>query len=320
MAPTTSGEKELTHHTYTEKQISFLRNNYGKFTHAVVTNLFNKRFKTALTILAIKHATNHHGITFARPIPPIGAEKIDGHGYTLVKVSHHGKRTNWKYKHRLIWEKANGPIPEGYRVIFLDRNRSNFSLDNLALATKAETAYMNRNGLFFDDSERTRTGLAIARLNNSIHKKLIQHLGKEGHERFNRRNENNKRKKKRGKEGIVPRPTYKQEHIDFLQNFAELKMKDLVTLFNAHFDTDFSETKLYSIFSKYKISKRQKNSSGFKGVMKRKVKWEARIKFNNQFIYLGLYDTAEEAAAVRMKKEQELYAPLRKGGKNDYEG
>jgi len=314
---------------YTEKQIDFLRANYGIFNHAVVTNLFNKRFKTACTVKAIKQATMHHGITISRPKLPIGAEKIE-HGYTLVKVCEHGSRKEryWKYKHRLIWEKANGPIPEGYKVIFLDKNKSNFLLDNLALATSAETVYMNHNGLFFNDSEKTRTGLAIARLSNSIHKKIIQNLGKEEHETFIRVRENERRRKERKaksailrlhfsdrKERTVKESAYKQEYIDFLQNIIELKIKDIVALFNSHFETDFNEKKLYRILSKYNIPKRQKNSSGFKGVMKRKDKWEARIKFQKQFIYIGRYDTVEEAAAARMKKEKELYASSEKGKK-----
>lgn len=37
------------------------------------------------------------------------------------------------------------------------------------------------------------------------------------------------------------------------------------------------------------------NTSGYKGVTKRKNKWEANIQINDQTIYLGLFDTPEEA-------------------------
>ena len=37
-----------------------------------------------------------------------------------------------------------------------------------------------------------------------------------------------------------------------------------------------------------------------------KSKWTARICHNYKTIYLGYYDTAEEALLARLKKEQEL--------------
>jgi hypothetical protein len=49
------------------------------------------------------------------------------------------------------------------------------------------------------------------------------------------------------------------------------------------------------------------NTSGFKGVTKRGKKWEANIKFDGQPIYLGRYETAEEAAMVYEKKAKELF-------------
>jgi hypothetical protein len=49
------------------------------------------------------------------------------------------------------------------------------------------------------------------------------------------------------------------------------------------------------------------NTSGFKGVTKRGKKWEANIKFDNKLVYLGRYDSAEEAAVVYEKKAKELF-------------
>lgn len=50
------------------------------------------------------------------------------------------------------------------------------------------------------------------------------------------------------------------------------------------------------------------NTSGYTGVRKMGNRWQARIYYNKENIYLGCYDTAEEASAARetYKKEHNL--------------
>ena len=105
---------------------------------------------------------------------PIGTEFESKDGYVYVKIAdkYKGKKTeNWKAKHVLIYEKAHGPIPKGYKCAFLDGNRRNYDLDNLVLVSKAESVYMARNRLYTSDKELTRTGVALARLGTTITKK-----------------------------------------------------------------------------------------------------------------------------------------------------
>lgn len=56
-------------------------------------------------------------------------------------------------------------------------------------------------------------------------------------------------------------------------------------------------------------SKRAHNSSGFKGVIwhKKAGRYMARIKHNYKGIYLGLFDTPEEAYAAYCAKSKELF-------------
>jgi hypothetical protein len=91
---------------------------------------------------------------------PIGSEFISD-GYTLEKIDNYN---TWKRKHILIWEKANGPVPEGHVIIFADGNRRNFRLDNLLLISRAEQAVMNRRRLIFPDAVATRAGHQIAKV------------------------------------------------------------------------------------------------------------------------------------------------------------
>lgn len=97
---------------------------------------------------------------------PVGTIVTKSDGYLWKKIDERpgGWRQNWKQLHLLIWEEANGPVPEGYRVIFMDKNRKNCSLENLAVASLAENAVMNNCGLRFGNAAHTETGILIAKV------------------------------------------------------------------------------------------------------------------------------------------------------------
>ena len=102
---------------------------------------------------------------------PIGTEKKLSDGYIWVKVDDQlcaKKNVNWKQKQRLIWEQHNGPVPEGMFVTFLDGNRENFAIENLALITRAEHARLNQSGLRSEDPEITAAALQLAKLTTKI--------------------------------------------------------------------------------------------------------------------------------------------------------
>jgi hypothetical protein len=103
----------------------------------------------------------------------VGTENVDKYGYTWVKVSDYqydpvNPRNNWKMKQRLIYEQAYGPIPEGVMIVFLDGNKQNFDLDNLAPVTASTICRMNQNGLFSEDPEATKSGIVVAELITKI--------------------------------------------------------------------------------------------------------------------------------------------------------
>lgn len=66
---------------------------------------------------------------------PIGHEKVYADGYVWI-ITEQGR----VQKHRYVWEQANGPIPPNHCVKFKDGDRTNCSLDNLYLVTKADNA------------------------------------------------------------------------------------------------------------------------------------------------------------------------------------
>lgn len=74
---------------------------------------------------------------------PVGSERIF-EGYHQRKVTDTGyPPRDWKFIHRLLWEEANGPIPSGHVVMFVDGDLENLSLSNLCLASRSEIARKN---------------------------------------------------------------------------------------------------------------------------------------------------------------------------------
>lgn len=70
---------------------------------------------------------------------PVGSERVDKDGVLLRKVSDtRNKRVDWRPVHCLIWEEHNGPIPSGQFVIFSNRDRRDFRIENLRLVTRQD--------------------------------------------------------------------------------------------------------------------------------------------------------------------------------------
>lgn len=68
-----------------------------------------------------------------------GYERISKDGYVEVRI----RKGKFIGKHRLIWQKHRGRIPNGMAVIFKDRNPMNIKLSNLKLVTRKELMAMN---------------------------------------------------------------------------------------------------------------------------------------------------------------------------------
>ena len=109
---------------------------------------------------------------------PIGSERIDSKdGYTVIKVQDEGAwNERWRHKHVVLWEKENGPVPKGYVIIFADRDKRNFNMENLLLVSRAQLALMNKNDLFQNDADLTKLGIVMA----DIHLKIGDRKRKEG--------------------------------------------------------------------------------------------------------------------------------------------
>lgn len=72
---------------------------------------------------------------------PIGTEAFTKDGYIKVKIAEPAK---WQLKHRIIWEKHNGPVPKDHVIKFIDDNKQNCDIDNLMIISTQEHGVINR--------------------------------------------------------------------------------------------------------------------------------------------------------------------------------
>lgn len=93
---------------------------------------------------------------------PIGTIIDDGEGYLKIKT---GKGSSgWERYHRYVYEKEHGKIPKGHKIIFLDGDRRNYSIENMVAVPCSYLAYMNKLKLKSNEPEITKTSIAWCEL------------------------------------------------------------------------------------------------------------------------------------------------------------
>lgn len=200
-------------HKYTDEEHKFLQSFIPGHTYKEIIEAYNSRFEDNLTFSRLKGYIGNHKLntgktgrfekghtpankgTHPRTVgrmgetqykkgnlphntKPIGYERLSRDGYIEVKIAMRPSDTddghNFVGKHRLVWEKAHGPIPKGHKIIFLDGDKQNCSIENLTLVSNAELLQMTRRGLKTENAELTKTGVLIARagvITNKLNKR-----------------------------------------------------------------------------------------------------------------------------------------------------
>lgn len=75
---------------------------------------------------------------------PVGAERLSKEGYLQRKLTDTGyPPRDWVPVHHIIWREAGRDIPQGFRLIFANGDKTDIRLDNLQLISLAEN--MRRN-------------------------------------------------------------------------------------------------------------------------------------------------------------------------------
>lgn len=98
---------------------------------------------------------------------PVGAESVcKKDDLVYVKIA---EPNRWQSKHSVLWEQHHKKkVPAGHFVMFLDGDRRNFSIDNLALIHRAEGLALNRSGYSRQELEVRPTLIQLAKLERKI--------------------------------------------------------------------------------------------------------------------------------------------------------
>ena len=182
-------------HKYSTEERDYIRENYKGISTYQLTERFNKKFGLELGQGAIrsyitkrkwkngvvtrfeKGKVKDNGYRFkkgdGRGVPyqfqkghishntkPIGSTLIRN-GYKWIKVA---MPNVWELIHHQVWCKSNGDIPKSHAVMFLDGDRGNITIENLALVSKAQMGVLNRLNLIQPNKQATETGILISEL------------------------------------------------------------------------------------------------------------------------------------------------------------
>lgn len=174
---------------YNKEMKDFIKKNVLGKTSNELTLMFNKYFKTDVSVNQIRCFMKNHKLPngvnacfkkghtphnkgrkgvcakgcektwFSKGHIPhnhksVGSERISKDGYIEVKVK---EPNTWRLKHNIVWENAYGNVPKNHAIIFLDGDKQNMDIKNLKLITRSELLIMNRYGLFKPDAEITDT-------------------------------------------------------------------------------------------------------------------------------------------------------------------
>lgn len=104
---------------------------------------------------------------------PVGAERDSRKGYVLVKVAEEPtvpqSKDNWRMKHVLVWERENGPLPDGMDVMFGDRDPANLDPANLVAVPHRLMAMLNGGACPpWWDAESLKAAVSWCELHRSV--------------------------------------------------------------------------------------------------------------------------------------------------------
>lgn len=168
-----SGARKFGHKAakaYTDEQVQFLREGHRIMPVMELVEAFNKRFETNKTYGAITYTLKSRRIRkYKLRSLKVGDEVIcPAHGYRLVKTEKPtGKgrmKRLYRYKHVMVWEEANGSVPVGKYIRFIDGDKTNCALDNLVLVSCVEHGLLNQMDLTNLHPDLRATAIDTARL------------------------------------------------------------------------------------------------------------------------------------------------------------
>ena len=163
---------------FTPEQDAWLIERQRRYSIHDLTELFNQTFDIDRSEQVIKvHCNRELGIRFrndkSQEGMPIGSETIRG-GFLWVKVSNTAKGANaswvnWRQKSHIVWEQHYGSLPpDGYTIVFLDRNKQNCNIKNLYAVSGKVLREMSKKSWWNDSPELTLAAIKWCELHFAL--------------------------------------------------------------------------------------------------------------------------------------------------------
>ena len=145
---------------WTNEEEEYLKSIASGRSRKEIIELIHKRFGTQLRYEQLKCKMYSLKIRTDIGSSGIGKERIINSGYVQVKTG----RNKWEFKHKVVYENHYGKIAKNNCVIFLDGDKTNFDINNLAKVSKGQLIVINRHNLIRNNPELTKAGIQIASL------------------------------------------------------------------------------------------------------------------------------------------------------------
>lgn len=157
---------------YSEELVQFIEENRLKYTVDKLCEKIYKKFGKEITVKALRKYFYRHNLNYKKQLcrrwncvisKPIGSESNpDKNGLVRIKIS----EKQWVYKQRYIYEQHHGKIPKGYKVVFLNGDKTDYDINNLAIAPSKDVLLAYSKELTSTDREITKLGLQVSHLMN----------------------------------------------------------------------------------------------------------------------------------------------------------
>lgn len=168
--------------TFSPEQEKFITDNYPQLGGEQTTALFNATFNTNRSLRSIMGKARNLGVRvsdttveanrkFVRRVP-VGTIRPDNNGFLRIKLGCDkcNSSSGWVPYQRYIYEQNYGPVPKGYKVIFLDNNNKNFDPSNLMAVPASYCALMAKLKLKSNFSDVSKAGVLWCDLYTALKK------------------------------------------------------------------------------------------------------------------------------------------------------
>lgn len=165
-------------HHYTEEEEEWLLNNHSLYSSfQEIADKYNQIFTRNKSATAISDKLNKgFGLNLGKNITsykegnikqqlPIGTiRKVNGYSYIKTKDSQFAYQSGysepyWTPLQKKIWQDHYGEIAEDEMVVFLDKNKENFDLNNLCCINRRISVRLAQNGWYSENANVTLAGI-----------------------------------------------------------------------------------------------------------------------------------------------------------------